>query len=101
MLGKRPYGIIITPTSRRSDYKDAEILDYIAKRGGEYDEVEHICLSDPWIDGYELCEQGVLLGDIQVSKDKIHRSVYLERLKLTKKGWHDCKADMKRAKQCH
>ena len=96
MAGLRPKGAVITKKRTRSEYRDVEILSYIAGRSGEYDEVEYLVLSDPYVDGWELYEQGVPIDEIQVRRKDISRAMYKERVHLANLGWIDARDTIKR-----
>jgi len=96
MPGMRPFGITATPVRQnRSDYKDVEIMRYIKDRSGKYDATEKIMISDPYVDGWEMYEAGVLLSEIHVSKDKVHKAVYEENKRLIFLGWRDARSTIK------
>lgn len=89
MLGRRPVGAIIKRGNPPSNWKDVDIMAYIENRTGAYDDVEDIILSDPWVDGAYLYEQGEAYEDIYIQRKGLPTAMYQERLKLMRQGWTD------------
>ena len=92
MLGRRVKGAVIT-RRRMPQMRDVDLLAHISKRSGEYDAIEKQNLSDPFVDGYRMREDGVAYDDIDVYRKGLRRAVYEERIKLMQRGWNKCNTE--------
>ena len=69
-------------------------MDYIKDKSGEYDDIEKRIISDPYVDGWNMCKDGHDFDSIEIQKKGLATAVYNERIRLMRLGWKRCRERM-------